>query len=287
MANLASLIRPSLFGWDVQKQPLKVFICGPGNESVGIGLRKRVQSHISSFRNCETLFGEELTSKLIAVRRADLQTLESQLAQSVDFTILLLDSPGAIAELGTFSMVPSIRSRLFVLVPSRYFRAKSYIDRGPLSLISKDFKRHVIYFDGEHDFAIWKALDFIVSLYKYARYRGGRDYLNAALNDWRRPAYKSESYEKYFQAIRREFFKVAIFSVILTLDDPTFSEIVDASRMHPDEVSAALAELHAARKITKSGKARYGTTEGFHDGLLASVDTVQLSRAKATYVALS
>src|SRR5580700_188772 len=101
MRDLASLIRPSLFGLDVQRQPLKVFICGPGDEARGFALRKSVQSYVSRIPECKTVFGEEITSKSISVRRADLQTLESKLAQSVDFTILLLESPGSIAELGT------------------------------------------------------------------------------------------------------------------------------------------------------------------------------------------
>jgi hypothetical protein len=289
MHSFPSFIRPSIFKREVQRQPLKVFICGPGLDTHEFRLRKRVQSYLSSFENCTTTFGEDITSRSIAVRRADLQTLESQLAQSVDFTVLLLQSPGAIAELGTFSMIPSIRSRLYVLLPSSHFGSKSYISRGPLSLIAKDFKRHVIYFDHEDDHGIPGTLNFVVAMYKYARSVGGHKYAKAALNDWRDPSYKSEAYEKYFKSIRSEFFQVVVLAGIILLDTPTFAEIVDETQMHPDEVGAALNELHSENRIFKTGKgkARYSAANGFRDDLLLVVDAIQLSRAKASHLAFS
>jgi hypothetical protein len=281
----SNLVTPNIFKWDVQRYPLKVFICGPGKTSTGFELRKSVKEYVEGFARCETTFGEDVTSKTIAVRRADLQTLESQLAQSVDFTLLLLDSPGAIAELGTFSMIANIRPRLYVLVPSRHYGAESYIARGPLSLIARDFKRHVIYFDGGQDKSIFRSLDFIISMYKFAGYKRGREYKSVALSDWREPSYQPESYEKYFKPIRAEFFQLVVLSTIVFLDSPTFTEIVDVTQMHPDEISSSLKQLHHQNRILKDGKGRYVATNGYDDGMLNPIDSKQLSRARARHIA--
>lgn len=281
-----TFVHPSLFKSDVQRAPQKIFICGPGIGSRGFDLRDKIKSYVESFSNCEVIFGEDVSSKKISVKRADLQTLETQLAQSVDFTVLLLQSPGAIAELGTFSMIPSIRSRLFVLVPTEFYGAESYISRGPLSLIAQEFKRNVIYFDNDVDERIYSNLSFLITMYKYAYAQGRYQYDYHAHAAWREDNYNQLDYETYFQPIRDNFFEVVLLMAIVILDGPTFSELVSATQMHPDEVSSGLARLFSDSRIAKI-RNRYRSANSYSDVSLAQVNTMQLSRARASLIAIS
>src|SRR5690606_14127923 len=86
-----------------------------------------------------------------------------------DFTILILESPGAIAELGTFSMVESLNSRIFAVVPLEFHKGESYISRGPLSILSAHSSINVSYYSEERFDVLHHNLNWAIMLYKIIR----------------------------------------------------------------------------------------------------------------------
>ncbi len=186
MAAALSLIDPVLFKTPVRQHNLNIFLCGPGRSSEGFQLRQHIKELLEKNYQATVSFGEELIDKKFRhTKRVDLQTLEAQFAHVTDFTILLLESPGAIAELGTFSMIENIRARLFVVVPTRFFGAESYIARGPLSLISSFSANNIIYYDLKKMAGVDSALKFPVALYKFVKSEDGSAYFRDAIYQFR------------------------------------------------------------------------------------------------------
>lgn len=274
-------VRPGLFKKAIRSQKLTVFLCGPGFNAQGFKVRNSIREHLTSFDNVEVYFGEDLSSKVLRIARSDLQTIEAQFAVKADFTILLLESPGAIAELGTFSMMDSIRPRLFVLVPAMFYEAESYIARGPLSLISAHHRSNIVYFASEDDRSLQVMADRVAALYKFARYAGGYYYTAKCLQQERLAKRYDYNYESDFASLRNKFMETIMLSAIVALDQPTFSDLLDLTGFHPDDLSSALARLYAANRIQKHQGSRYIAPQGFKDSLLDTIDTTELSRARA------
>ena len=106
------IIGPHLLSAQALKKPTKVFLCGPGIGGANYRIREFARETLSRLPRVEVHFGEDIEKQAkFKKKRRDLQTLELEFAHAVDFTLLLLESPGSIAELGTFSMVENIRGR--------------------------------------------------------------------------------------------------------------------------------------------------------------------------------
>ena len=67
------------------------------------------------------------------------------LAKSVHAIVIILESPGAIAELGSFANHKELRDRLVVVIDEKYRKAKSFIILGPVRYIKKNTKSIVIF----------------------------------------------------------------------------------------------------------------------------------------------
>ena len=81
------------------------------------------------------------------------------------------------AELGTFTQLPGIRERLIILLSGRFYRAESYISRGPLSLLTRLNPNSVIYFDKEKESELLDRVRYPLTFFKYAQYLKRFDYL--------------------------------------------------------------------------------------------------------------
>lgn len=62
----------------------------------------------------------------------DLLTFESDLAETASLIIIALESPGAIAELGCFSVNEGLREKIIVIVNAKHHDSSSFIKLGPL-----------------------------------------------------------------------------------------------------------------------------------------------------------
>lgn len=72
---------------------------------------------------------------------SDLLLFEKDLGYLTSAVVVFLEGPGAIAELGAFSQIPSLRERLLVVVNSGEHPKDSFISLGPLRSI-KETHRH-------------------------------------------------------------------------------------------------------------------------------------------------
>jgi hypothetical protein len=78
---------------------------------------------------------------------SDLVTFEEHLAGLSDVIVLVVESPGAIAELGAFSVSPAIADRLLVLVAEIHYEQESFIKLGPLRRLEDKNSEAVLVYD--------------------------------------------------------------------------------------------------------------------------------------------
>lgn len=67
----------------------------------------------------------------------DLVSFEQHLAELSSVIVLILESPGAIAELGLFSAIDTFRKKLLVFVDAGHYKQESFIRLGPVDFLEK------------------------------------------------------------------------------------------------------------------------------------------------------
>lgn len=280
------LINPTLLKSGAIRRPTRVFLCGPGVGGANYEIREFARKTLEEIDNTKVIYGEEIeTLSLFKKRRKDLQTLESELAHSVDFTLLLLESPGSIAELGTFTMINNLRGRLVVLVPSQFYGDASYIARGPLSLLSKSFQQNVIYFDRVKDKELKARILYPLTFYKFASYTMGFSYSSHLTSAYKKTEYGLDDYENFIKETRKDFATAATLAAILILGNPTFPELVASTALTPNQSNEALARLFEAEKIEKVTSGRYSALAGYNDTLLDAFSSTAISDRRACWIA--
>lgn len=282
------LISPDILKKEARERPLDIFLCGPGADDPKFDIRQTIRSFLTENYNCRVVLGEDIpTLKRFHRRKANLQAIEWKYAHVVDFTILLLESAGAIAELGAFSRTPDIRPRLFVVIPARHFNNQSYISRGPLSEIAEYSTRNIIYYhSNESPKALIQRLLFHITLYKYVKYAYSREYMQNAIFTFYKD-FEPGSYEPWFQRLRSEFIDRAILALTNILNRPTFTELVRHSELEPNVVSTALHHLLSGHNVQKVAGGRYAARMPFSDPLLVHFNSTEMSKARARMIALT
>ncbi|MFC0588156.1 retron St85 family effector protein [Novosphingobium aquiterrae] len=268
------------------KKLTRVFLCGPGIGGANYRIREFARDVLSRLPNVEVHYGEDIENhSKFKKKRRDLQTLELEFAHAVDFTLLILESPGSMAELGTFSMVNNIRGRLIVLVTSQFYKDNSYIARGPLSLISKDFQSNVIYFDRNINEELRKRILYPLTFYKYAHYKLGYLYQSHIENAYRQREYGSSDYENFILKVRTEYEAAVTYVGISVLGTPTFPELIASTALSPTQASDALHHLYQSNKVLKESSGRYRPLAGFGDLIFDGFSTTSISESRAKFIA--
>lgn len=67
----------------------------------------------------------------------DLVSFERHLAELSSVIVLVLESPGSIAELGLFSIVDEFQSKLLVFIETEHYKSSSFIKLGPVDFLEK------------------------------------------------------------------------------------------------------------------------------------------------------
>lgn len=67
----------------------------------------------------------------------DLLLFEQHIAELSSIIVLILESPGAIAELGLFSAIGEFRDKLLVFIDSQCYKSASFIKLGPVDFLEK------------------------------------------------------------------------------------------------------------------------------------------------------
>lgn len=124
----------------LKKESVLVLVCGaetiPGSHKITrrdllIDYGKR---HLRSFRFFQA---EQVFAALTAAQDTDLLSVEDQLSSFSDCIILILESPGTLAELGAFAIKDSIAAISLVINDKQFERRPSFVNRGPLEKIRK------------------------------------------------------------------------------------------------------------------------------------------------------
>ena len=68
----------------------------------------------------------------------DLLTFESDLAETSSLVIIALESPGSIAELGSFSVNSGLRDKTIIIISEHHHNQASFITLGPLRLLPEN-----------------------------------------------------------------------------------------------------------------------------------------------------
>lgn len=279
------MIGPHLLSEAALNQELTVFLCGPGYDDKSFAIRKTLRNAIARYPNVEVVLGEDLPNRRGRTRKADLQTLESEFAKQADFTCLMVESPGAIAELGTFSMDPDIRMRLYSLVPNEFYGAESYIARGPLSILAASHPNSVVYYNRSNPKEIVGAMDIPLLAHKFLKHRYFWQYRSITLHQRDLGSKSRKQYEKLMKPLLEEFQTRLVCMAIISLDEPSFPELISFLRLPPSEVTKALKRLFSEERIKKTAKGRYHSQYGYADSELQPFSTTQISKMRARLLA--
>lgn len=284
--QIKPIFQPELLKDDLLWRPTEVFLCGPGIGNAKFDLREKSKEILETVRSTKVYYGEDIDIRKMPRReRADLQTLEARFAHSVDLTILLLGSPGSIAELGTFSMIRNLRPRLYVLVPRQFYRAESYISRGPLSLIARQNLPNIIYVDEADPRQVGAQVRSLITFYKYAHGTLGWQYSDHLKNAPRRRNYSQNAYESFIASTRQEFECALTLLAIIIYDNPNFAELLRYTSLGPQRLSASLHRLYSTNSIKKMRQGRYHSVLKYSDPALSNFDTTRVSQLKAREIA--
>lgn len=96
------------------------------------------------FRNYTNLTPEEFTIFGPDPHYKDWLSFESEFAQIVDLIILFSESYGSVAELGAFSMVKEIASRLLVIMDDKNYTDNSFVKLGPIRKLEEEYGRPAV-----------------------------------------------------------------------------------------------------------------------------------------------
>lgn len=269
-----------------RKMPIEVFLCGPGLAAANHDVRELARSALATVPNVHVTYGEHIEQHPRFKRRGtDMQTLESQFSHYCDLTVLILDSPGSFAEIGTFTMMQSLRTRLIALVPDLHYGSSSYISRGPLSIIAQARPANVIYFNKDHIDAFSDRLRHSIVFYKYIAHTLGHLYYSEIrINQFSR-SYPSSGYLRLVSDHWDAFMCASALVAILCLRSPTFPDLLLATGMSPRELMAALRALFATASISKDVAGRYTAVTGYSDANLKAFSSTALSTLRAKLAA--
>lgn len=172
--NLATDLRKRFLPRVLIERP-SVFLVGAQSKKSNT-LRNKIRDELARrprARKSDVYYPEDLLDDLLSGkmgRKYDLLELEGLLAASVDAVIILLEGPGAIAELGAFANHQELSKKLIVVVDRRYRRRKSFIMLGPVRRLAQQDKASIVYFD--FDSGEYTRLGTELRKRIYNKYRG-------------------------------------------------------------------------------------------------------------------
>lgn len=183
MQELAQKIRDTVYKRFVDYK-ITLFLCGAGKQNKN-SMREKVARAFKEnwyFYKYLLVYPEDVFEDILSgVGRQDLISLENILADSVDAIIILVESLGAVAELGVFSSHNQLRKKIICIVDENYKKDKSFINMGPIRLMRDRKEGEVIYGDFEDVDEIVKlirpAINRVIKASK--KYNGIKNVLHA------------------------------------------------------------------------------------------------------------
>lgn len=127
----------------------------------------------------------------------DLLELEKYFAAVVGKIIIISESPGAIAELGSFISDTDIRKKILVIIERQYREKDSFINNGLLKNLLKENKNK----DGYDNLCIIEDIPIINNKKQYTNQENNLVTAVSAINSFNAPSIKLDFNKKYFQAL--------------------------------------------------------------------------------------
>ena len=138
------------FTKDLEVSAVTVFLAG-GSTERGSSIRPQLRQELRGrryVRGYDVLYPEGLFDELMGSEpNRDLLSLENMLADSAHAIIIIVESPGAIAELGAFANSEKLRPKLVAVVDKKYRGHKSFIMLGPVAQLRNVRRGAVIMHD--------------------------------------------------------------------------------------------------------------------------------------------
>lgn len=145
---LSQLIENLFEDVEVWLPPMKnlMFLCGAAsNDSARYTLKNYF--HKRTDLSFQVILAEDFFA-VLDEKYTDLLTLENYLANYSDCILIILESPGAIAELGAFSNgEDEFLKKLLILNENKYASDNSFINKGPIEKIRKKTKFGILGYD--------------------------------------------------------------------------------------------------------------------------------------------
>jgi hypothetical protein len=134
-----------------RKLDLVIFLCGAFNSKSRDAIRNYLSKHSPDL---DLFYAEKVWDEIATLGHRDALQMEEDLAKLADLIIVIVESAGALTELGAFSISPSLRKKLLPIVNKEYEHHSSFIANGPLHWI-----------DAESDFrpTIYAPLDMVLT----------------------------------------------------------------------------------------------------------------------------
>ena len=83
-------------------------------------------------------------------KNSDYLSLETLLAQNVDYICIVCESSGSLVELGAFSNIEEIRNKIIALNDEKYKKEKSFVNLGPIKHLLKYNKNSAKFYNDEN-----------------------------------------------------------------------------------------------------------------------------------------
>ncbi|MGN6229199.1 MAG: retron St85 family effector protein [Dyella sp.] len=174
-----------------------VFLCGGpwALDSVPLySARHLLYSELTSGRKYSDIaarikFAEDIQDWFRDGVYTDLVLFEEHLAGLSDVIVLVVESAGAIAELGAFSMSDPIAQRLLVVVAEHHYEKESFIRLGPLKRIEDRNDRGVMVYD-------WQVADGINIIDEPERLRGEVPAIAASIREFMKPGTGQQMFQR-------------------------------------------------------------------------------------------
>jgi len=128
-----------------------IFLCG-GNVNNTTGTIKSLRDFIYKNRSkffpvSQVVLAEKASAAFDSRIYDDLLQFESYLASVSRLVLLVSESEGSIAELGAFSQIQEISTKLLVFIHSQFYGANSFIKDGPIRFLENANEQSVQEFD--------------------------------------------------------------------------------------------------------------------------------------------
>lgn len=120
----------------------RIFLCGGARSALDAPptnlrefiLRKLLKDNQSKIVLAEDIFNAQIEQGIYE----DLLSFEKSICSFCSSIFLILESPGSIAELGSFCVIPETKEKLTVLIQQAHNEQNSYIKNGPLKHVHAD-----------------------------------------------------------------------------------------------------------------------------------------------------